>query len=255
MPTSRRLPLSLAIVGLLLAIRQASAKCESNHEPSACLIDGQPDSSCCVDTSRTQDYGCKGDYELRTPDRGCGGQTYHLIVAVHEFPNNYYMCCTKPDPTGLILAICGVVLFVCSIGGCIFACVKCGCCNSDQPVPLQVQTAQVVTVQVPPGAGPGTVLSVATPYGGSMQVTIPYGYGPGTAFQVQCPPPQQQIMVQQVMVAQPVQVQPVQAQPIQAQPVQAQPIQGQAVTVQGQTAPNIVQAQAVGVVVEGNACS
>jgi len=48
--------------------------------------------------------------------------------------------------------------------------------------------AGVVTVQCPPGAGPGTVLSVQDPATGqSFQEAVPAGVQPGGTFQVQAP--------------------------------------------------------------------
>ncbi len=49
--------------------------------------------------------------------------------------------------------------------------------------------ATVVTVQCPPGAGPGHSLAVPGPDGNQYQVTVPPGVGPGGLFEAELPIP------------------------------------------------------------------
>ena len=45
--------------------------------------------------------------------------------------------------------------------------------------------AQIMPVTVPPGAVPGTLLSVVTPTGATVQAQIPDGLQPGSTFGIQ----------------------------------------------------------------------
>ena len=54
---------------------------------------------------------------------------------------------------------------------------------APQPAPGMSQ----ITVQVPPGATAGMVLSVQAPNGTQIQVQIPQGAGPGSTFMVSVP--------------------------------------------------------------------
>jgi len=55
--------------------------------------------------------------------------------------------------------------------------------------PMGVASAnQLINVQVPPGAGPGTTLQVQSPSGQQIQVVVPDGVSEGQVFQVQEPP-------------------------------------------------------------------
>ena len=73
--------------------------------------------------------------------------------------------------------------------------------------PMAQPSMQVMEVQCPPNAGPGSVITVQGP-GGPMEVTVPQGTMPGMNFQFQVPggPPQ--------AMAQPAYAQPVMAQPV-----------------------------------------
>jgi hypothetical protein len=62
---------------------------------------------------------------------------------------------------------------------------------APQPQPQMQQAAgTLITVQVPPGAGPGTLLQIQPPQGGApIQVAVPAGLSPGQSFQVQLAAP------------------------------------------------------------------
>lgn len=64
-----------------------------------------------------------------------------------------------------------------------------------QAQPMQVQ--QQMQVTVPPGMGPGSMMSVAAPTGAVLQIQVPVGAAPGATFTIAYQPQQQQQQMMQ----------------------------------------------------------
>eukprot|EP00440_Ansanella_granifera_P050107 gb/GFBE01054308.1/.p1 GENE.gb/GFBE01054308.1/~~gb/GFBE01054308.1/.p1 ORF type:complete len:220 (+),score=13.83 gb/GFBE01054308.1/:1-660(+) len=206
----------VCFLSLQASIFGVVARCKNHHDHSACLINGQPDPDCCVDT-RNETAACKEGYTMMNPDRGCGGASASFIFSWHEFPHNVETCCYRDDPLPLVFGILGGLLALFLFALSIYCCCKTGCCEEKAPPPQpgfvpQQAMGMPITVVIPAGMLPGQQMRVPTPYGTQVEVTIPLGMVAGQAFQVQCLPPP-------TIVGQPVQQATVPA--AAAQPAQA----------------------------------